>query len=158
MISIFKREFLGAFRKLHGYITVGVTLLIGGLLLWFYNLSYAYDTTNAVFSAMSVVVALIIPVTAVNMFPNRKKRDTDSIYDMMPVTGKDVVLGKYFAALAVTLIPTLVMLLYPIIANMFGSVDLLQSYCLALGYIVFEAALLAVCMLVSVSFKSHLYT
>ena len=99
MISIFKREFLGAFRKLHGYITVGVTLLIGGLLLWFYNLSYAYDTTNAVFSAMSVVVALIIPVTAVNMFPNRKKRDTDSIYDMMPVTGKDVVLGKYFAAL-----------------------------------------------------------
>lgn len=158
MISIFKREFLGAFRKLHGYITVGVTLLIGGLLLWFYNLSYAYDTTNAVFSAMSVVVALIIPVTAVNMFPNRKKRDTDSIYDMMPVTGKDVVLGKYFAALAVTLIPTLVMLLYPIIANMFGSVDLLQSYCVALGYIAFEAALLAVCMLVAVSLKSHLHT
>ena len=158
MISVFKREFLGAFRKLHGYITVGATLLIGGLLLWFYNLSYAYDTTNAVFSAMSVVVALIIPVTAVNMFPNRKKRDTDSIYDMMPLTSKEVVLGKYLAALAVTLIPTLVMLLYPVIANMFGSVDLLQSYCVALGYIVFEAALLAVCMLVSVSFKSHLHT
>ncbi|MBQ9112070.1 MAG: hypothetical protein IJY08_00655 [Clostridia bacterium] len=156
MIAVFKREFSSAFHRLYGFITVGVTALLSAVIFALYNLTYAYETTNAVFSAMSVVAALVIPVTAVSMFPSRKRADTDSVYDMMPLTSRDVVLGKYMAALAITLLPTLLMALYPVVANIFGNVDMAQSYAALLAYVLFEAALLAVCMLIAASAKSHL--
>ena len=155
MIAVFKREFSSAFHRLYAYITVGVTALVSAILLMNYNLMYTSENTVSVVSAMAIVVALIIPVTAVCAFPSRKRSDTDMVLDMMPVTSRDIVLGKYLAALAQLMIPTAIMLLYPIFSGFFGTVDNKLSYVTLLAYILFEAALLAVCMLIAYTAKSR---
>ena len=149
MISVFKREFSSAFHRLYAYITVGVTVLISAILLMSYNLMYTAENTVSVVSAMAIIVSLVIPVTAVFAFPSRKRANTDMTLDMMPITSRDVILGKYLAAFAQLMIPTVIMLLYPLISGLFGTVDNKLSYITLLAYILFEAALLAVCMFIA---------
>lgn len=149
MRAVFKREFSSAFHRLYGYITSGVIALVAGILFIFYNLTYSNENVAAVLSALSIVAALVIPVIAVNAFPSRKGRDTDGMWEMLPVSTADVVLGKYFAALAVTMVPNILVVLYPVISGMFSAADHKMSYSVFLAFLLFEAAWLAVCMLIA---------
>lgn len=149
MKSVFKREFFSAFHRLYGYIAVGVMMLMAAILFTAYNLLYTTESISSVCAGMSVVCALVIPVIAINSFPSRKKEDTDSVYDMMPVGSRDVVLGKYFAALALVMLPNALIACYSVFAGFFGSIDHMASYNSLLGLVLFEAAWLAVCMLIA---------
>ncbi len=155
MKAVFKREFFSAFRRLYAYITVALTAIIAGIFFTVYNLNFAAENIVSVLSTMSLVTALIIPVVAVNSYPSRKREDTDVIYDMLPLSSKDVVLGKYFASLCVTMLPNAVLLIYPLIAGMYGTVDHLTSYSVLLGLVLFEAAWLAVCTFMAKMAKSR---
>ncbi len=149
MKSIFKREFFSAFRRLYGYITVGAMLLASAIIFKAYNLTYTTESIASVCAGMSIVSALVIPVIAVNAFPSRRKSDTDGVYSMLPVRSRDVVLGKYFAALAVAELPNAVMACYSVFAGFFGETDHIASYNALLGLVLFEAAWLAVCMFIA---------
>ena len=69
-------------------------------------------------------------------------------HKMMPMSSRDVVLGKYFAALSLILIPDALIACYSVIAGFFGSVDHMASYASVFGLLLFEAAWLSVCMLI----------
>ena len=155
MRAIFKREFVSAFHRLYGFMTAGVTALAAAILFIFYNLIYSNENVAAVLSALSIISALVIPVIAVNAFPSRKRTDTDRMWDMLPVSTADVVLGKYFAALAVVITPNALVVLLPIISGMFSAADHKMSYSMFLAYVLFEAAYLAVCMLIARLSKSR---
>lgn len=146
MKAIFKREFLSAFNRLYAYITIALTSVLSGIMFVVYNLTFASESIVAVVSGMSVFSALVIPVVAVNAYPSKNREDTDAVYDMLPISSVSVVLGKYLASLAIVLIPTVVMAIYPLIAGMYGAVDHLASYSALFAYVLFESAFLAVCM------------
>ncbi len=157
MKNVFKRELSSAFHHLYGYITVGLLLLISSILFFAYNLSYTNESISAVCAGMVIVSAVIIPVISVNAFPSRKKENTDSMYDMMPISTRDVVLGKYFAALALVLMPDVIIACYSVFAGFFDTVDHMASYSSLVGLVLFEAAWLAVCFFVAKSAKSRVF-
>ncbi|MBE6706316.1 MAG: hypothetical protein E7577_01595 [Ruminococcaceae bacterium] len=156
MIAVFKREFSSAFSRLYGYIAIGLALIASAIIFSTYNLLYAVETVNSTYSMMSIVMAFIIPIVALGVFPNRKKENTDSQYDVVPTSTLSVILGKYLAAYAIVLIPTAFTALYPLIAGMFGLQDHAQSYSSFLALILFEAAWLAVCFFIARISKSRL--
>ncbi len=156
MIAIFKREFSSAFSRLYGYITIGLSLLASAIFFAMYNLVYTIETVNSTYSMTSVIMAFIIPIVALGIFPDRKKGNTDSQYDVVPTSTVSVILGKYLAAYAIVLIPTAFTALYPLIAGMFGVQDHAQSYSSFLALVLFEAAWLAVCFFIARISKSRL--
>ena len=156
MKAVFKREFFSSFNRLYGYISVAVLTLLSAILFIFYNLSYASEDITSMLSAMVVVSALVIPVIAIGVFPSAKKVNTDELYDIMPISTKDVVLGKYFAALATVMLPTLLLAVFPAIAGFFGEVDHCASYSALIGFLLFQAAWLSVCIFIAKVAKNQL--
>ncbi len=142
---------------LYAYMTVGVIAIAGAIFLILGNLAYSSDSILSVLSNMSLVIALILPVTAVNSFAS-KKRDTDAIYDIMPLGTADIVVGKYLSALSQTLIPTLFMVvLFPLAASLFSqSFDMAVTYSSGVAFVFFCAALLAVYFFVAARAKNRI--
>ena len=97
MIAVFKREFSSAFSRLYGYIAIGLALIASAIIFSTYNLLYAVETVNSTYSMLSIVMAFIIPIVALGVFPNRKKGNTDSQYDVVPTSTLSVILGKILA-------------------------------------------------------------
>ena len=156
MIAVFKREFVSAFSRLYGYITVGAALIASTIIFSVYNLTYAVETVNSAYSMISIVMALIIPVVAIGAFADKKKGNTDLQYDVVPTITRDVIFGKYLSALAIVLMPTALTALFPLIAGMFSVQDHAQSYMAFLVLVLFEAAWLAVCFFIARLSKSRL--
>ncbi len=145
MRAVLKKEFNSLFARLYGYITVSLISLVAVILFIFYNLTLTAENTLNVISAMSVATALVIPVLAIALYPNAKRSDTDAVYACLPLRSRDVVIGKYLAALAVLMLPNILLAVFPAFAGMYGLVDHTVSYAALLGLIFFQAALLAVC-------------
>ncbi len=156
MTAVFKKEFSSAFHKLYTYIVLSVMLLAIGILFAVYNLSYTAENILSLLSFMSVVAALVLPVLAINVFPSRKKEDTDSVYALCPLKTRDMVLGKFFAVFAIIMLPNILVAILPAIAGMFGGVDHKASYSALLGYVLFEAALLAFYMFIAKASKNRI--
>ncbi len=156
MIAVFKREFAGLFRRLYGYIIVSVLIVASAAAFIAYNLTYTDESIVNVLSFMTIISALVAPVLANAMYPSRKKTDTDVIYGAMPLSVRDIVVGKYLAALAALMLPNILTALYPTVAGMLGQVDHAVSYSALLGFIFFEAAVLSVCMYIAKTAKSRL--
>ncbi|MBE6577510.1 MAG: hypothetical protein E7653_05175 [Ruminococcaceae bacterium] len=156
VFTVAKKEFFSAFWGLYAYLTVGITAIVGAIFLILGNLAYSSDSILSVLSNMSLVIALILPVTAVNSFAGKKK-DTDALYDMMPLSAADVVVGKYLSALWQTLIPVLFMVvIYPLAASLYSqSFDMAVTYSSGVAFIFFCAALLAVYFFIACRAKSR---
>ena len=156
MIAVFKREIISAFSRLYGYIVVGAAIASSAIIFSIYNLSYVFETVNSTYSMISIVMALIIPAVALGAFADKKKGNTDSQYDVVPTSTVSVILGKYFAAFALVMMPTVLTALFPPIAGMFGIQDHAQSYSVFLALVLFEAAWLAICFFITRLAKSRL--
>ncbi|MBO7310487.1 MAG: Gldg family protein, partial [Clostridia bacterium] len=74
---------------------------------------------------------------------------------MMPITTRDVILGKYFSALALVWLPNIAIALYSVIIGFFGIVDHTASYTALLGFALFEMALLAVYFFIVASARTR---
>ena len=156
MIAVFKREFKSSFSRLYGYIAVGLALIASSIIFSLYGLTYAVETVNSTYSMISVVMALIIPAVALGAFADKKKGNTDAQYDIVPVSTRGVILGKYLAALVIVMIPTAITALFPLVAGMFSVQDHAQSYSSFLALVLFEAAWLSVCFFIARISKSRL--
>lgn len=157
MRAVFKKEFLGAFRRMYGYVAVGLGALLSAVLFAVNNLAYQSENTVSAVSAASLITALIVPVIAVNAYPSRKKADTDDVYRTLPVNSRDVVLGKYASALAQLMIPAVIMLFYPVLSGIFTSTDNKLSYSVLLAYVLFTAAWLSVCIFITAISTSRVW-
>lgn len=114
MKSIFLKEIRGFFSSLIAYIVIIVFLVITGLLMWvFKNNTFEAGYSNLdilFFWAPSVLIFLISAIT-MRSFSEEKKAGTLEILITKPLTEFQIVLGKYFAGLALValaLLPTLI--------------------------------------------------
>lgn len=155
MRTVFRREFLLAFRRLYAYIVIGVSVLIGAIMFITGNLTYTTVTTASSTTFMQLVSAMVIPVIAMGAFVSGKKSGTDAFYEMLPLKSSQIYFGKYLSALAVFMISVVPMLLYPMIAGAFGSIDHAQSYSLILIYVLSEAAFIAFCSVVCICLSRY---
>ncbi|MES2426596.1 MAG: gliding motility-associated ABC transporter substrate-binding protein GldG [Bacteroidota bacterium] len=114
MYSILKKEITTYLSSLVAYVTIGVFLLVLGLFLWVFPSSsiidYGYAALDSLFSTAPYLFMFLIPGITMRSLAEERKEGTFELLLTRPLTHLQIVLGKYFAAVAIVvfaLVPTL---------------------------------------------------
>jgi ABC-2 type transport system permease protein len=115
MRSIFIREVNSFFSSVIGYVAVGVFLIACWLLLWMWPdnnfLDYGYASLDLFFNMAPLLLLIIVPAVTMRSFADEIRVGTIEWLSTKPLRDTDIILGKYFAALALivfALLPTLI--------------------------------------------------
>ncbi|MDH3879537.1 MAG: ABC transporter permease subunit [Desulfobacterales bacterium] len=123
VVHIFRKEFSAYFISPIAYIVIAIFLLITG---WFFFATFfIFNQANlrAFYALLPVVFAFVIPATTMRLISEEINVGSDEILLTMPVTFRDVILGKFLASVALVvamLIPTIA---YPLTVSLMGQLD-----------------------------------
>ena len=149
MIAIFKREFKSYFINVSGYVFLAAIWLFSGIFATALNFIGQYASYEYALSNLMIVLLLIIPILTMRSMSEDRRNKTDMLLYSLPVSSTEVILGKYFAMIAVWGVACLGMGATPIILGMYGAVNFASAYGALLGFFLLGAALIAVCTFVS---------
>ncbi|MBA3647557.1 MAG: gliding motility-associated ABC transporter permease subunit GldF [Chitinophagales bacterium] len=114
MFAIFKKELTSFFSSLIGYISIGVFLILMGLIMWVFPdnvLDFGYANLDILFDNAPIVFILLIPAITMRMFSEEIKTGTLEILVTKPISEIQIILGKFWAASTLvifSLLPTLI--------------------------------------------------
>ena len=117
MEAIFRREIHSYFKSPVAYCVVGFFAALCGLNFWNVNLANQSVKFSTTLMAMVTYLDFFIPILTMRLFADDKKLGTEVLLRTAPVRTLDVVLGKYFAAVAVFLLMCAETLVCPIIMS-----------------------------------------
>ncbi|WP_231462965.1 gliding motility-associated ABC transporter permease subunit GldF [Pedobacter sp. Leaf132] len=113
MYAVFKRELNSFLSSMVAFITIGVFLLVSGLLLWFFPdtsiLDYGYAEMGGFFSLVPYLFMFLIPAITMRSFAEEKKEGTYELLITKPITLWQIIFAKYLSCLVLVLfalIPT----------------------------------------------------
>lgn len=125
MLTIFFKEINTFFSSLIGYIVVAVFLVILGLIMFVFPdtslLNYNYATLDQLFDIAPMVFIFLIPAVTMRSFAEERQTGTIELLATKPVTDLQIVLGKFFACLALAIFAILPTLLYYFTVHSLGS-------------------------------------
>jgi ABC-2 type transport system permease protein len=131
MLQVLSKEFSSFLNSLIAYVVIGVFLLAMGLLVWVFPetsvMDYGYADMQTLFSLAPFVFVFLIPAITMRSFAEEKKAGTMELLFTKPLSDWDIILGKYFSTLLLSLfalVPTLVYYycLY-MLGNPIGNLD-----------------------------------
>ncbi|MCX2493336.1 gliding motility-associated ABC transporter permease subunit GldF [Pedobacter sp. PF22-3] len=115
MYAVFKRELFSFLSSMVAYITIGIFLLVSGLLLWFFPdtsiLDYGYAELDGFFSLVPYLFMFLIPAVTMRSFAEERREGTFELLITRPIQIWQIIVAKYLASLVLVLfalIPTLV--------------------------------------------------
>lgn len=149
MSAVFKREFRAYMNNVYGWLFMSVLLLFTGVLIAVYNFIGLTTDIRYALSFGEYALIVMVPILCMRSMSEDKKNKTDMFYLSLPLRTSSVILGKYFALLAVLAIPTGVLCLYPLIFALYGQVDFATTYTALLAFFLLGAGILAVCQFLS---------
>lgn len=149
MGAIFRREFGAFFTSSIAYIFLCVFWLISGF--FFYQGCLYYSTTDmsGMFQSLFLVIVIVIPVLTMRLFSEEKKQKTEQGLLTAPVSLGGIVMGKYFAAMALYTIGLLMTFVYAMILSVYGVVEWGIVFANFLALLLIGAAFIAVGLLIS---------
>jgi ABC-2 type transport system permease protein len=121
--QIFKKEFTVYFVSPIAYIVISIFLLVTGW--FFFTTFFLFNQANLrnFFALLPIVFSFVVPAITMRLFSEELNVGSYEILLTLPVTFRDVVLGKFLAAvvfIAAMMIPTLA---YPITVSFVGQLD-----------------------------------
>ena len=162
LYAVFKREVKAYFTLPIAYVMMGGLLFIVGLLYWmsfrwFLGVSFesmrnpmmASDldissmVVGATISTIGVVSVFTLPLLTMRLWAEEKRTGTLELLLTFPLRDSSIVLGKFFASLAVYIVLLMLSLLYPLLAGLYARLDpgpILAGY---LGTLLLGATLFA---------------
>ncbi|WP_109832714.1 gliding motility-associated ABC transporter permease subunit GldF [Reichenbachiella versicolor] len=152
MLAVFLKEFNGFLNSLIAYIVIGVFLTSLGLLMWVFPdssiLEYGYSDMSTLFNLGPYVFMFLIPAITMKFFAEEKRTGTAELLFTKPITYFQVILGKYFAGLALVILAILPTLLsfysVYVLGNPVGNLDIPGTAGSYLGLILVGAAFVAI--------------
>ncbi len=101
MLAIFKREMRAYFTSPVGYMFCAIFYAVSGFLFMLNTVQAGENASYpSYFSILLFLFIVIIPLLTMKLVSEERKMKTDQLIMTAPVTLLDIVLGKYFAALA----------------------------------------------------------
>ncbi|HNW85361.1 MAG TPA: ABC transporter [Candidatus Limiplasma sp.] len=149
MIAVFKREFKSYFTGMMGYVFIAFVLLFIGIYTSALNLKYAYPGFEYVIKSSTFMFLIAVPVLTMRVFAEERKQNTDQLLYSLPISVLDMVLGKYFAMVALMAIPMAVVSFYPLLVGSFGTISYASAYSSIFAFFLLGCALIAVGMFMS---------
>ncbi len=154
--NIFKKEFNDYFVSPIAYIVISIFLLVTG---WFFFMSFFLQNQanlRGFFSLLPFTFSFVIPAVTMKLFSEELSLGTYELLYTMPVSLRDIVVGKFLAGVAFVVAMLLPTLAYPIIISFFGQLDwgpILGGY---LGAILLGSAFTAIGLLASTLTKNQI--
>jgi ABC-2 type transport system permease protein len=115
MLAIFKKEINQFFSSVTGYVAIILFLLANGLLLFVFPdtslLDAGYANLNPLFDLAPLIYLLLIPAITMRCFADEFKTGTMELLSTKPLTGWQIVMGKFWGSLlivVISLVPTIV--------------------------------------------------
>lgn len=156
MKAIYKREMFAYFTSPIGYVVLAFALCISGFMFAKINL-YTFTTSMVQFmSYISYVLVLLVPLMTMHLWSEERKNKTDQLLLTTNVPVSSIILGKYFACITLFAINVAIMLIYPMVMSMFGTVTWSNIYMLYLGYFLMGSALMSIGLFVSTTTESQI--
>ena len=149
MSAIFKKEFKSFFTNMIGYIFISVILVFVGIYAVYVNFVSGSTAFEQALSCVNIIFIVLIPLLTMSSFSVEKKQKTDQLLLTSPVSVSQIVLGKFFAMLAVYLIPMIVFCFYPLIYSLYGEVHFASAYGAIFGMVMMGAAMISIGMFIS---------
>ena len=150
MWAIFKKELKTYFLSPIGYITIGVFMLMYSIFFYLTTISYGSLYLGDLYYATARYgLLLMIPLLTMRMFSEERKNGTEQLLLTSPRSVTSIVLGKFFAAVAIILITILFSTIYAIIISFFGNVAIPTLIVTMLGFLLLAMAALSIGMLAS---------
>ena len=144
MLAVFKRELKSFFYSASAYMFLGVFLFLFGFIYAASNLLQGSTNYQNVVETIKSIFMLLVPVITMRIISEDTHQKTDQLLYTSPITLSEVVIGKYFAELALFGIALLVSFIYPLISSMFGTLPVGEIVASYLGFALFGAALIAI--------------
>lgn len=127
MRSIFVKEINSFFSSIVGYVALLVFLIACGLFLWILPdssiLSYGYATLDRYFEMSPWLLMLLIPAITMRSFADEFRGGTMEWLATKPLKDTDIILGKYFASLALVVFALLPTLIYVVTVNNLSAIE-----------------------------------
>lgn len=152
MLAIFRKEINSFFSSLTAYIVMAVFLTAVGLLMWVFPdtniLNYGYADLGTFFNLTPFVLLFLIPAITMRALAEEVRNGTIELLLTKPLTTWGLILGKFWASWALTLVTLLPTLLYYYsiyqLGNPVGNVDSAQIFGSYIGLALLSAVFVAV--------------
>jgi ABC-2 type transport system permease protein len=149
--AVFRRNVASYFSGVLGYLFIIAFVVAGGLLAFrpqfFTNNIASLDQLSEGFP---MLLLFLIPAITMSAWADEKKLGTDELLFTLPASDLEILLGKYFAVLAVYSVALAFSLTHLMVLRSIGNPDLGVAFTTYLGYWFAGAALLSAGMLGSV--------
>jgi len=107
------------------YITIGVFLIVLGLFLWVFPdtsiLEYGYASLESLFNTAPYLFMFLIPAITMRSLAEERREGTFELLATRPVTFGQIIMGKYFACVALVLFALLPTYVYYYSVSALGS-------------------------------------
>ena len=100
-------------------------------------------------SSVVFLFLILVPVLTMRSLSEEQKNKTDQLLYTSPVSVGEIVFGKYLALVSVYAIPVLVICLYPVIMDEYGTVDFGMAYLAIFGFFLLGCAYISVGLFIS---------
>lgn len=120
---IFKKEFRTYFVSPIAYIVISIFLIVIGWFFFSTFFLFNQATLRNFFALLPIVFAFVIPAVTMRLFSEELNVGTYEILLTMPVTFRDVVVGKFLASVAFVAAMLLPTLAYPVTVSLLGDLD-----------------------------------
>jgi ABC-2 type transport system permease protein len=120
---IFKKEFKDYFMSPIAYIVIAIFLLVTGWLFFSAFFIFGQADLRRFFSLLPLILALVVPIITMRLFSEELNVGSYEILLTMPVTFRDIIIGKFLAGagfVVAILVPTMA---YPVFISFLGDLD-----------------------------------
>ena len=123
VVHIFRKEFSAYFVSPIAYIVISIFLFVTGW--FFFSTFFLFNQANlrTFYTLLPVVFAFVIPAITMRLISEELNVGSDEILLTMPVTYGDVILGKFFASVALIIAMLIPTLAYPLTVAFMGQLD-----------------------------------
>ncbi len=148
MSAIFKREFKAYFSTPIGFLVLAATFFFLGM---YFTMIFSFGNPNvaSVISTMSMIVVFTIPFITMRIMSEDRRQKVDQVLLTAPVKLTSIVLGKFFAALAMIAIGFVPAFIFEIIVASYVTVNVWTFLYMFLGMMLLCGALIAIGMFIS---------
>ena len=123
VVHIFRKEFSAYFISPIAYIVIAIFLLVTG---WFFFATFfLFNQANlrAFYTLLPVEFAFVFPAITMRLISEEINVGSDEILLTMPVTFRDVILGKFLASVALVVAMMIPTIAYPLTVSLMGQLD-----------------------------------
>ncbi len=155
MGAIFRREFKSFFTNPIGYVVLAVMFCTSGLFFFMYNMAGGLSSLTYLYSNLFTIVLLVVPFLTMRLFSEEKRQKTDQALLTAPTGLTGIVLGKFFAALALFALALSITLVYALVIALKVTPDWMVLAGNFLGLLLVGGMMIAIGLMISTLTESQ---